>query len=128
MFTFFFGFLLPWGIFFAYLILCQKFPEQLVIKGQKKIWVALTISYPFFVWSVYLLAKASFKHNFFPYYIITVILILLLLIGVHLFFFKEIIWLEYLNMSIRIIIQITIVMQLFFSLTTLCQSFIHFIR
>lgn len=111
------GVLLPWLVLFGYLYLCYRYKEIIAPKKHKKIWVALSITYPFFVIATMTMAKASFHQAYFPYYLITILLLLLFLITIHLYFFREIIWPEFIKMMWRIIIQLTIVMNIFFILT-----------
>lgn len=115
------GIFLPWIVFFVYLYLCYKLPTIFKQKGSKKIWTALYIATPFFIIETMTLASSSFHHSYIPYYVMTLILLLLFMLGVHLFFFKEIIWIEYIRVSLRMTIQMTIIMNLFFGLTCILR-------
>lgn len=113
------GVFLPWLVFFVYLYLCYRFPTQFKQRGSKKIWTALYLATPFFIVGTMMLAQQSFHRSYIPIYLMTVILLLIFMLGVHLFFFKEIIWHEYIKISLRMMIQVTIVMSLFFTMTSI---------
>ena len=115
--TFFIGVLLPWIVLFLYLYLCYRYQSIFAPKHHKKLWVALSIAYPFFIWATMTMAESSFNRPYWPYYLITLLLLLLLMIGVHLYFFREIIWKEFFKMMWRMMIQLTIIMNLFFIIT-----------
>lgn len=113
-------FLLPWIVFFLYNFLRRTVLKNTILNNSyilgHGIWANLAICLPFFIYGTYNLALLKFQVPYLAAYLLTIFLLALLIIALQFIYFKSFEWSDFFKMWLRLIIIITIMMNLFFTI------------